>query len=159
MEWAILYHTEGPFEEVVEQLKRHGYSPQVFCDPHCRELYMPELHKGTVKCPPQFYIAVPQGERLNAESVVKHSIRKMQQEHIKVKNSIFKKAIKALFFTLAILFVCCTLHPKLLIKAENSNHISSIIVLFALIWTSIFIFLVSRKTPSPKDQRDFTKPN
>ncbi len=157
MKWAILYHTEGHFEELVEQLKHHGYTPQVFCDPLCRERYMPGLQRGSIKCPLRFYIAVPREERLTAEKIVKQWINEKDREYTSFKMNTFSNALKALFFTLVLFFAYCLLYPD--IFTEKPDHVLILIWLSVLIWTAFFIFLIFRKPASKKDQRDFTKPN
>jgi len=159
MEWAILYHTDGPFEEIVNLLKHHGYSPEVFYDPHCHEVYVPGAQPDPIKCRQHFYIAVPREQCLNAEGVVKSWTQETQQEYKTLKKNTFGKAVQTCFFSFLIFAVCCIVYPDLL-NADNYDNVATVIIILAVLWTGIFFFLISKKKrPSPKTGEISQNPN
>ncbi len=159
MDWAIVYHTEGPFEGLVDYLKRHGQSPEVFCDPQCNQLYIPGLQRGSIKCPSHFYIAVPRDTRLYAEPIVRCWIDEQKQSHFIFRMNTYSKALKSLFYVLLFVFTYYIARPYLTLKNNTYNEAVTLITLSVVLWTMIFIFLISKKPPTPKDPWDFTKPN
>ena len=155
MDWSIIYHTDSHFEPLLDELKHHGYTPEVFCDPDCRQLYMPGIPTA-YKCRIHFYVAVPHDQRLNAESIV-HQWMQLHQEtehhqHLKT----FQKALAASVVTAAVLTIYYIIRFRYLTPPENADPVTEMIIGFVLCWTGCFVFLISRKSPSSDDYRDFT---
>ncbi len=156
MEWAVLYQTEGSFEEIVGLLRQGGYSPQVFCDPHCRHLYVPGGDTSSVKCPPQYFVAVPRDQRFNAQRIVNQWIKEYRKKTAQLKMNVLGKALKATFYTLAAVFVYQIARPFLGLTEISLNETERLIFVSIALWTAIFIYLITKKPASPRDKRDFT---
>ena len=156
MEWAVLYHTEEHFDEIVSLLKYHGYSPEIFCDPECSQLYIPGMHINTIKTRPHFYIAVPRDQHFNAGKIIQEWVNKNQKEYVQMKLSTFSIALKSTFYTLLLLAAYVISRSYFSFEVKNITEVSTLIIIGTILWAGIFIYLITKKQPDPNNRRDFT---